>query len=255
MKINARLEGTIINRLFLYHSYFSTRRVNNVYSPSLNTSFIRTLLNTEDNTVIIPGFIFNVYTKSINSNNIGTFDSVLPLSIGYNQEYKSPDSILVNLLTYMPCRDNGLTKITSAKYGTYYGAEGFIMDKDFNILFMSAYKGKYEKGKLYVNNIVTYINPKVSLADNGVEKYIYTKIAPLCLTGDIKSSVNSVNSYIGPEFNINIPLTSTPIVIFEDVTSKFLIKPIIPNTSVEDDIQNILMSSIDDIVYSMNVCQ
>lgn len=255
MKINARLEEILNNRLFPGHSLFASRRAYNIYKPNLNTAFLKSVVDREEHTVIIPCFMFLPYTQMVCNANFSVTDVAIPLSVGTFQSYKSADSILTNILRYIPYRDMELSKITSEKYGTYYGTEGIILDKDFNILFMSAYKCKLEGGMIRVNSVITYVNPIVSIAENGVEKQIYTKVVPLCLTTPVRSILNNSTNINNPFVRINISSMVKPTVVFEDITNKFLIKPIAPNPYTESTVQDILMSSIENIIQGMSTCQ
>ena len=248
MKISTRLESVLLNRSFSYRPIANSYRKLYIQDTDVNTRLLRT--TNEGDTFIVPASIlFEFIETNVNSNNIA-YNIVSPLSVSSPCSIKSADSLIINMLRHNMRKDAEIMKMVSAKYGTYYGTEGMILDSSFNVLLLNACKCTIEEGKVHVKEVITYINPKVSLADTGVDKIIYTKILPTFLNKPIYHNIPT-NELVVRDITCYVK----PTVIFKDVTNTFISKSIEPSETMDEDIYSILDDSIDDVLEAVIKCQ
>lgn len=248
MKISARLESVLLNRSFPYHHIINSYRKLYIQGTDVNTRLLRTI--NEEGIFIVPASILFEFTKAnVNSNNIAC-NIISPISVSSPYSIKSADSLIINMLRHSMKKDAEIMKMVSEKYGTYYGTEGMILDSTFNILLLNACKCTIEEGKVHVKEVITYINPIVSLADTGVDKIIYTKILPTFLNKPVYHNIPT-NELVVRDITCYIK----PTVIFKDVTNTFLAKPVEPSETMNEDIYSILDGSIDDVLEAVIECQ
>lgn len=246
MKISNRLETILINRSFNYRSIQSSSRKSAIQGADVNTRLLHTIDN--EGVFIVPVPLLCEFANiNVSSSNI--VNIAHPLSFT-TCDVKTVDSMIVYMLRHNMRKDVEIMKVVSEKYGTYYGAEGMILDSDFNILLLNACKCTIEEGKVHVKEVITYINPIVSLADTGIDKHIYTKVLPTYLNNFVYLSIPN-NEWVVRDINTY----DKPTVIFSNVTSTFLIKPTAPSENMNEDIYNILDTGIDDLVEMVVKCQ
>lgn len=247
MKISNRLSSILTNRSYPFNGRITQYRKCNLHGSDLNHRFIHTV--NEDNYFIVPvPMLYNFIEENKDSTSKSNIIYPLSLSISYN--IKTLDSMVARILQYNMRKDSELIKVVSEKYGIYYGSEGMILDSGFNILLLNACKCTVEEDKIHVKEIITYINPIVSLADEGMDKYIYTKIVPTYLNNPVFNSIPN-----GITIARDIPGYSKPTIIFKDVTSTFLLKPIEPSEIINEDIYGLLDSNIDNLLEMVVKCQ
>ena len=247
MKISNRLETILINRSFSFRSPQYSSRKSTIYDTDVNTRFVRTI--NEGDTFIVPTFMMSDFAYPYLRNNEIRKNIVYPMSIGCPYYIKSVDSIVSYILKNNIRLDSELIKIISEKYGTYYGTEGLILNSEFEILLLNVCKCTVEDRKVHVNELITYVHPKVSLSDNGMDKHIYTKIIPTYLNSSIYNSIPNNEEVIR-----HVPVYTKPTVLFKDVTDTFLIKPIEPTVNTDEDIYDILSNNIDDLLETVTKC-
>lgn len=246
MKISNRLETILINRSFNYRSIQGSSRKSAIQGADVNTRLLHTIDNEGVFIVPIP-LLWEFVDINVSSSNI--VNIAHPLSFT-TCGVKTVDSMIVYMLRHNMRKDVEIMKVVSEKYGTYYGAEGMILDSNFNVLLLNACKCTIERGKVHVKEAITYVNPIVSLSDTGIDKHIYTKVLPTYLNNVVYLSIPS-NEWVVRDINTYIK----PTVIFKDVTSTFLIKPTAPSENMNEGIYNILDTGIDDLVEMVVKCQ
>ena len=246
MKISNKLKGCLDRNLFSLRDSQREYRKNIFDDNELNTLFLS--IKSDKDEIEVPAFLSNTILKNIEiSDNSFIDDIIIPLGIsGYIHRYKTVDAILCNILQPISTTDEELRIINGAELGTFYGSSGLIMNKDKEVLLMSVLICGIENGKVVIKRLKLYVNPKVSIEDKtSIEKNIYTKVIPYCLTNTFD---NYCSNY--PFFNKDIE------VVFKDVTKTFFITPNKPiNTEYDDDIDNMLSSSVDSIVKSIKLCR
>jgi hypothetical protein len=246
MKISTRLETILINRSFNYRSIQGSSRKSAIQGVDVNTRLLHTIDN--EGVFIVPVPLLCEFVNiNVSSSNI--VNIAHPLSFT-TWDVKTVDSMIVYMLRHNMRKDAEIMKVVSEKYGTYYGAEGMILDSEFNILLLNACKCTIEEGKVHVKEVITYINPIVSLADTGIDKHIYTKVLPTYLNHFVYLSIPN-NEWVVRDINTY----DKPTVIFKNVTSTFLIKPTAPSENMNEGIYNILDTGIDDLVEMVVKCQ
>lgn len=247
MKISNRLSSILVNRSYPFNGRISYHRKCNLHGSDVNHRFIHTV--NEDNYFIVPVPMLYSFVEE-NKGSTSKSNIVYPLSLSLSYNIKTLDSMVARILQYTMRNDNELIKVISEKYGTYYGSEGMILDSNFNILLLNAYKCTVEEDKVHVKEIITYVNPIVSLADEGMDKCIYTKIVPTYLNSSVFNGIpNSIT------IARDIPGYGKPTIIFKDVTSTFLFKPIEPSEIINEDIYGLLDNNIDDLLEMVVKCQ
>lgn len=251
MKIGRSLKNNIVLKSFPFYNIYGGMRTFNIHGNNINSLFLKNI--TDGDYVIIPSpLLFNfIQYNTIDGINLYKSNIIAPLSYEYPANYKSVESLINNLLCYMPQRDRFIRKITSEKYGTYYGSEGMILNSEYKCLYLTAVKCKYENNKIIIDSLLAYVDPSVSVSESGVEKHIYTKIIPTIITEDINNRII-----------FNIPYVETRLeriskvnVIFANINDLFIDKPIAPDFFMNQKINYILNESIDEIVDTMNLCR
>lgn len=247
MKVSARLENILLHRSFPFHAIMSSSRKSNIQDCDVNTRLLHTI--DDEGVFIVP---VPLLCEFVNVNVISSdiINIVSPLSIAAPCQVKTVDSMVSYILKHNMRKDSELMKVVSEKYGTYYGTEGMILDSDFNILLLNACKCTIERNKVQVKEVITYINPIVSLSDTGIDKHIYTKIIPTYLNNNIYNCIPS-NEWVVRDITCYIK----PTIVFKNVTDIFLSKPVEPSETMNEDIYNILDTSTDDLLEMIVKCR
>lgn len=247
MKISSRLEAVLLNRSFSYRAIMGSSRKSHIQDCDVNTRLLHTI--DDGDTFIVPVPILCEFVN-INVINSDIVNIVSPLSINIPYRVQTVDSMISFMLKYNMRKDSEIAKVISDKYGTYYGAEGMILDSNFNILLLNACKCTVEKGKVHVKEAITYVNPIVSLSDTGIDKHIYTKILPTYLNNSVYNSIPN-NEWLVRDITCYVK----PTIVFKNVTDIFLVKPVEPSENMNEDIYSILDNSTDDLVEMVIKCQ
>ena len=235
MKISARLNN-VIDRYLLYPSAItgSLRRVDINDNPA-NSLFLN--IKSDSDKIEIPVFLYDTAIDYIKHAG-GKFntDIIIPLNYSFCNNYRTVDSILGYLLASSPRLDEEIRKNSSEKYGTYYGGRGIILNENKRILFITMIVGSIIDNRIIWESSKMYVNPLVSVAETGLEKTIYTKIVPKCITENI-------------QFYTSLSYDSHKVdIVFKDITDELFITPNIPDEDYQDRINNLLVDNIDDIV-------
>lgn len=240
MKVSSRLETILLNRSFPYHTIMGSSRKSNIQDCDVNTRLLRTIDDVDVFIVPVP-ILCEFVNKNINDND--STNIVIPLSIALPYRVQTVDSMISFMLKYNMRKDSEIAKVISDKYGTYYGTEGMILDSNFNILLLNACKCTIEKGKVYVKEAITYVNPIVSLSDTGMDKHIYTKVLPTYLNNPVYNCTPN-NEWVVRDITCYVK----PTIVFKNVTDIFLAKPVEPSETMNEDIYGILDNSIDELL-------
>lgn len=153
-----------------------------------------------------------------------------------------------------------LLKVITNKDEVYYGSNGLILDKDFNILFITVLEASVneEEKKVAYDKARVYIHPKVFGHEGLLEKGIVKTLIPAFTTKgvlirDTSRVHNNINYYTKEETLKGIVRTLVrPLaeIVIADVSEKFLAKPVKPNpvTFNKETVNDFLLAHINEIV-------
>lgn len=238
MKITNKLRRTIESDLFrLYNT--TGPRYNYLHDHTLKilvSPFI------EGNRFELPVFL---YSPDIFKDIIDNTVSIVPIGKGNNSlSYRTADSILNRILNFRGRLNLELISVESDKHGTWQGCSGLLLDKDFNVIIMPVITGNIEGNFCNIDNIKLYVNPRVSIAEQGIEKIVYTKIVPFCITHSCFVTSNTVI----PSIKNNINYISDPEIVFKDVKNMFFTTPNTPKSpNINKEINEILEGVKDEL--------
>ena len=152
-----------------------------------------------------------------------------------------------------------LMKITTNTGEVYYGGNGYILDKDYNLLILYTLHGVMEDRILHYKTGRIYVNPKVFVSNGLIEKGIIKTVIPAFVQEGIMVGTSSfigvtaqdINTYIR---NSNGFLTQVikplPEIIVADVTDRFIVRPKKPTPSTfnNDTMNDYLLEHLDEVV-------
>lgn len=151
-----------------------------------------------------------------------------------------------------------LIKITTNTGEVYYGGNGYILDKDYNILILYTLHGVMEDRILHYKTGRIYVNPKVFVSNGIVEKGIIKTVIPafvqegiMIYTGDIGVTSQEITMPIRNEYGSFVDYTSPiPEIVVADVTDRFIVKPKkpIPSTFSNEAMNDYLLEHLDEVV-------
>lgn len=153
-----------------------------------------------------------------------------------------------------------LLKVVTNKDEVYYGNRGLILDKDFNILFITILEASLdeEERKVIHNKARVYIHPKVFGHEGVLEKGIVKTLIPAFTTKGVlvketSRAHSNINYYTKEETLKGIVRTLVrPLaeIVIADVSEKFLAKPVKPNpvTFNKETVNDFLLAHINEIV-------
>lgn len=154
---------------------------------------------------------------------------------------------------------NRMLKITTNKGEVYYGGNGFILDKDYNILLLYVLHGiknpdrtvTYKTGRIYVN-------PKVFVSNDLLEKGIIKTVIPAFVQEGININTGSngatsqeiVMPIRRPDGRIVGTTNPLPEIVVADVTDRFIVKPKKPTPSTfnNEAMNDYLLEHLDEVV-------
>lgn len=242
--MSARLNRILENSLLSAYGFYGGSRNARIQEHTINKLFLN--VYKEENSIEIPLLLHDSFLNSTNLEE----SFIIPLGIGRTTEYKTVDAIISCIIGSTPYLDREIICVNSEKFGTYYGARGIILNKDLNILFIPVAKYTINGSLLEFDSFKLYVNPIVSIAGSGIEKYIYTKIVPKCLLESFLSRFRT--DYC----TTSIPIQSRFEVSFKDVTNRFISKPIAPKIlDYNKEIKEMLLNDVDIIVDSLKLCR
>ena len=152
-----------------------------------------------------------------------------------------------------------LLKITTNAGEAYYGGNGYILDKDYNILILYTLHGVMEDRILHYKTGRIYVNPKVFVSDGIVEKGIIKTVIPAFVqegimigTSNIGVTSQEINTSIIRDSNGFVAQVIKPLpeIIVADVTDRFIVKPKKPTPSTfnNEAMNDYLLEHLDEIV-------
>ena len=152
-----------------------------------------------------------------------------------------------------------LMKITTNSGEVYYGGNGYILDKDYNIIILYTLHGVMEDRVLHYKTGRIYVNPKVFVSNGIVEKGIIKTVIPAFVQEGIRIAraniegvtYQEINILIRNEYGSLIGYTSPiPEIIVADVTDRFIVKPKkpTPSTFSNEAMNDYLLEHLDKVV-------
>ena len=152
-----------------------------------------------------------------------------------------------------------LMKITTNSGEVYYGGNGYILDKDYNLLILYTLHGVMEDRVLHYKTGRIYVNPKVFVSNGIVEKGIIKTVIPAFVQEGIRIAraniervtYQEINMPIRNEYGSVIGYTSPiPEIVIADVTNRFIVKPKkpTPSTFSNEAMNDYLLEHLDKVV-------
>lgn len=152
-----------------------------------------------------------------------------------------------------------LMKITTNNGEVYYGGNGYILDKDYNLLILYTLHGVIgEDGILHYKTGRIYVNPKVFVSNGLVEKGIIKTVIPAFVqegimvdTNNIGVTAQDINTIIRNSNGfVTQVIEPLPEIIVADVTDRFIVRPKKPTPSTfnNDTMNDYLLEHLDEVV-------
>jgi hypothetical protein len=152
-----------------------------------------------------------------------------------------------------------LMKITTNNGEVYYGGNGYILDKDYNLLILYTLHGVIgEDGILHYKTGRIYVNPKVFVSNGLVEKGIIKTVIPAFVqegimvdTNNIGVTAQDINTIIRNSNGfVTQVIKPLPEIIVADVTDRFIVRPKKPTPSTfnNDAMNDYLLEHLDEVV-------
>ena len=150
-----------------------------------------------------------------------------------------------------------LMKITTNTGEVYYGNNGYILDKDYNLLILYTLHGVMEDRILHYKTGRIYVNPKVFVSKGIVEKGIIKTVIPAFVQEGIIVDTNNIG-VTAQDINIAIRnqngsvqvIKPLPEIVVADVTDRFIVKPKkpTPSTFSNEAMNDYLLEHLDEVV-------
>lgn len=152
-----------------------------------------------------------------------------------------------------------LLKITTNTGEVYYGGNGYILDKDYNILILYTLHGVMGRDRLlHYKTGRIYVNPKVFISNGIVEKGIIKTVIPAFVqegimidTSSIGATAQEINTSIrNPNGFVVQVIKPLPEIVVADVTDRFIVKPKkpTPSTFSNEAMNDYLLEHLDEVV-------
>lgn len=152
-----------------------------------------------------------------------------------------------------------LMKITTNNGEVYYGGNGYILDKDYNLLILYTLHGVIGEDRiLHYKTGRIYVNPKVFVSNGLIEKGIIKTVIPAFVQEGImvESSrtgitIQEINNLIRNANGHIVEYTEPiPEIVVTDVTDRFIIKPKKPTPSTfnNEAMNDYLLEHLDEVV-------
>lgn len=173
----------------------------------------------------------------------------------YPQQRRTANSIFKTF--QMNDRRDRLIKITTNTGEVYYGGNGYILDKDYNLLILYTLHGVMEDRILHYKTGRIYVNPKVFVSNGIVEKGIIKTVIPAFVqegimvdTNNIEAIAQDINTIIGNSNGFVQVIKPLPEIIVVDVTDRFIVRPKKPTPSTfnNDAMNDYLLEHLDKVV-------
>lgn len=153
-----------------------------------------------------------------------------------------------------------LMKITTNNGEVYYGGNGYILDKDYNILILYTLHGVMgEDWILHYKTGRIYVNPKVFVSNGLIEKGIIKTVIPAFVQEGIRVDTNIIMGVTAQDINtimgnsngfVAQVIKPLPEIIVADVTDRFIVRPKKPTPSTfnNDAMNDYLLEHLDEVV-------
>lgn len=150
-----------------------------------------------------------------------------------------------------------LMKITTNTGEVYYGGNGYILDKDYNLLILYTLHGVMEDRILHYKTGRIYVNPKVFVSNGLIEKGIIKTVIPAFVQGGIMVDTNNIgvtaqdiNIAIGNQNGFVVQVKPLPEIVVADVTDRFIVRPKkpTPSTFSNEAMNDYLLEHLDEVV-------
>lgn len=174
----------------------------------------------------------------------------------YPQSRRTADAIFKTF--QMNDNRDRLMKITTNTGEVYYGGNGYILDKDYNILILYTLHGVMEDRILHYKTGRIYVNPKVFVSNGLIEKGIIKTVIPAFVQEGIRIDTNNIGVtaqeitvHTRNEYGlINYGTAPLPEIIVSDVTDRFIIRPKkpTPSTFSNEAMNDYLLEHLDKVV-------
>ena len=153
--------------------------------------------------------------------------------------------------------EDRLIKITTDTGEVYYGGNGYILDKDYNLLILYTLHGVMEDRILHYKTGRIYVNPKVFVSNGLIEKGIIRKVIPAFVqegimvdTNNIGVTAQDINTVIGNSRGfVTQVIKPLPEIVVADVTDRFIVKPKkpAPSTFSNEAMNDYLLEHLDEV--------
>lgn len=234
-----------IYRMVSTSAYRSLQVVQGNYSPISLTFDV----NLHRSGCDIPVFCINKALDWFVSNDQKNFKAVIPLGVDYHGRQCAGAETMLKYFTRFYNYNCRLGKVSTPKGEVYYGANGIILDKDFNPLMVTTVRVEPETGEgshvnYYYRGITVHLSPKVFTDDVSVLNKHLAKKGMFCFLSHNFTSLGNTG----------------PVKVEIEDCSKFFQKAVKPDVQkdTEEDIQKILQDNIDEVLgqftldYSIN---
>lgn len=152
-----------------------------------------------------------------------------------------------------------LIKITTNNGEVYYGGNGYILDKDYNLLILYTLHGVIGEDRiLHYKTGRIYVNPKVFVSNGLIEKGIIKTVIPAFVQEGIRVdgnragiTIQEINNPIRNANGLVVELTKPiPEIVVTDVTDRFIIKPKKPTPSTfnNEAMNDYLLEHLEEVV-------
>lgn len=150
-----------------------------------------------------------------------------------------------------------LMKITTDTGEVYYGGNGYILDKDYNLLILYTLHGVMEDRILHYKTGRIYVNPKVFVSNGLIEKGIIKTVIPAFVqkgimvdTNNIGVTAQDINIVIRNQNGFVVQVKPLPEIVVADVTDRFIVKPKkpTPSTFSNEAMNDYLLEHLDEVV-------
>lgn len=150
-----------------------------------------------------------------------------------------------------------LMKITTNTGEVYYGGNGYILDKDYNLLILYTLHGVMEDRILHYKTGRIYVNPKVFVSNGLIEKGIIKTVIPAFVqegimvdTNNIGVTAQDINIVIRNQNGFVVQVKPLPEIVVADVTDRFIVKPKkpTPSTFSNEAMNDYLLEHLDEVV-------
>lgn len=152
-----------------------------------------------------------------------------------------------------------LMKITTNNGEVYYGGNGYILDKDYNILILYTLHGVIGEDRiLHYKTGRIYVNPKVFVSNGLIEKGIIKTVIPAFVQEGIRVDTSNLIRVTAQDINTLIRnsngfitlIKPLPEIIVADVTDRFIVRPKKPTPSTfnNDTMNDYLLEHLDEVV-------